>query len=106
MISAATAFRAIFGYLFLIFIVRIVGRRPGKQLTPFEIVLVFYLSGLTLTALVREEASITNACAQIITIALTHYALMKIRSHSKRMQRILDGVPLILMKADNGAETR
>ena len=27
--------RAAFGYLFLVLMVRIVGRRPGKQLTPF-----------------------------------------------------------------------
>jgi len=27
--------RAAFGYLFLVLIVRIVGRCPGKQLTPF-----------------------------------------------------------------------
>lgn len=37
----ATILRAAFGYLFLIFIRRIVGRRPGKQLTPVEFVLVF-----------------------------------------------------------------
>jgi hypothetical protein len=28
--------RAGFGYLFLVMMVRIVGRRPGKQLTPFN----------------------------------------------------------------------
>jgi len=43
--------RAAFGYLFLVLIVRIVGRRPGKQLTPFEFVLIFYLGGLTLTGM-------------------------------------------------------
>ena len=43
--------RAAFGYLFLVLIVRIVGRRPGKQLTPFEFVLIFYLGGLMLTGM-------------------------------------------------------
>jgi uncharacterized membrane protein YcaP (DUF421 family) len=34
--------RAIFGYCFLIFIVRIAGRRPGKQMTPIEFILIFF----------------------------------------------------------------
>ena len=60
--------RAVFGYLFLVLMVRIVGRRPGKQLTPFEFVLIFYLGGLTLTAKVGDEASLTNAFIQVLTL--------------------------------------
>jgi uncharacterized membrane protein YcaP (DUF421 family) len=37
----AAVLRAFFGCLFLVMIVRIVGRRPGKQMTPFEFVLIF-----------------------------------------------------------------
>lgn len=36
----AAAIRALFAHLFLVFCVRIVGRRPGKQLTPFQFVLI------------------------------------------------------------------
>ncbi len=53
--------RAIFGYCFLIFIVRIESRRPGKQMTPFEFVLIFFIGGLTLTTLVGNDRSLTNA---------------------------------------------
>lgn len=90
-------FRAAFGYLFLVLIVRIVGRRPGKQLTPFEFVLIFYLGGLTLTGMVGVEASITNAIAQIVTVALCHYALSQLRYRSDVVARVLDGVPLVLL---------
>ena len=38
--------RAIFGYFFLVFIVRVVGRRPGKFMNPFEFVLIFFIGGL------------------------------------------------------------
>jgi uncharacterized membrane protein YcaP (DUF421 family) len=44
--------RAFLGYLFLVMVVRIVGRRPGKQMTPFEFVLIFFIGGLALTAIV------------------------------------------------------
>ncbi len=96
--AAATVLRAIFGYLFLIFIVRIAGRRPGKQITPFEFVLIFFLGGLTLTGMVGREVSITNAFCQIITIALTHYVLAIARDRSPRLARMLDGTPLTLLR--------
>src|SRR2546423_12702389 len=80
--------RAAFGYLFLVLIVRIVGRRPGKQLTPFEYVLIFYLGGLTLTGMVGDELSLTNAITQILTVALCHYVLAFLRFHSDRMARV------------------
>ena len=93
----ASVVRAVFGYLFLIFIARIAGRRPGKQLTPFEFVLIFYLGGLTLTSIVREEVSFTNAVCQIIAIAMTHFLIVIARSRSPRLARLLDGTPLLLL---------
>lgn len=92
-----TILRAAFGYLFLVLMVRIVGRRPGKQLTPFEFVLVFYLGGLTLTGIVGGEMSLTNAVCQIFTVGLCHYVLAWLRLRSDSAARILDGSPLLLL---------
>jgi len=90
--------RAVFGYLFLVLMVRIVGRRPGKQLTPFEFVLIFYLGGLTLTGMVGSEVSLTNAVTQIITVGLCHYGLTLLRFRFDAVAQILDGTPLILLE--------
>ncbi len=90
--------RAAFGYLFLVLMVRIVGRRPGKQLTPFEFVLIFYLGGLTLTGMVGMEVSLTNAVTQILTVAACHYLLAWLRYRSSAIAQLLDGVPLILLE--------
>jgi uncharacterized membrane protein YcaP (DUF421 family) len=99
-VALATVLRAAFGYLFLVLIVRVVGRRPGKQLTPFEFILIFYLGGLTLTGMVGTEGSITNAICQILTIALCHYLLSWLRFRSSLIARLLDGVPLLLLERD------
>ena len=98
MMALFTILRAAFGYLFLVFLVRIVGRRPGRQPTPFEYVLVFYMGGLTLTGIVGMEMSISNAFCQIFTIALCHYSLSWLRHRSQRIALFLDGSPLILLK--------
>jgi uncharacterized membrane protein YcaP (DUF421 family) len=96
--AAATILRALWGYLSLIFVVRIVGRRPGKQLTPFEFVLVFFLGGLTLTGMVGAQASVTNALCQIIAVATAHTFVVWLRMKSSRIARLLDGTPLVLLE--------
>jgi uncharacterized membrane protein YcaP (DUF421 family) len=90
--------RAILFYVFLVFVVRIVGRRPGKQITPFEFVLVFFMGGLALTAMVGDDASLTNAFIQILTVALTHFCIAIARAKSRWLARLLDGTPLILLE--------
>jgi len=91
----------VFFYLFLVFIVRIVGRRPGKQITPFEFVLVFFMGGLALTAIVGDDASLTNALIEIITVACAHYGVAWLRSKSNRTARLFDGTPLMLLENGN-----
>jgi uncharacterized membrane protein YcaP (DUF421 family) len=89
--------RAVYGYCLLIFIVRVVGRRPGKQMAPSDFVLIFFIGGLTLTTIVADDHSLTNALAQIITVAGIHFALTWLRRHSAWFSRALDGTPLVLM---------
>ncbi len=93
----AAIFRAIFGYCFLVFMVRVAGRRPGKQMTPFEFVLIFFIGGLTLTFTVADDASLTNAFSQIATVGLMHYAIVLLRRTSKTFARAVDGTPLVLL---------
>lgn len=90
--------RAIFGYCFLVLMVRVAGRRPGKQMTPFEYVLIFFIGGLTLTGVVADDRSLTNALCQIVTIACVHYVFAWLRHHSSRFSRFLDGTPVILLE--------
>jgi uncharacterized membrane protein YcaP (DUF421 family) len=94
----AAVLRAFLGYFFLVFMVRVVGRRPGKQMTPFEFVLVFFMGGLALTAIVGNEVSFTNAVCQIIAIAMGHYAVAWARQKSPRFARLVDGTPLVLLE--------
>lgn len=96
--ASGAILRAFWGYFSLVFISRIVGRRPGKQLTPFEYVLIFFLGGLTLTGMIGPQASTTNAVTQIITVACGHTMLVWLRTKSSRIARVLDGTPLILLE--------
>jgi len=94
----AAVFRGAFGYCFLVFMVRIVGRRPGKQMTPFDFVLVFFMGGVTLTPMVGEDRSIINALVIITSIAATHYLISWLKGRSPRFGRIVDGTPVLLLE--------
>jgi uncharacterized membrane protein YcaP (DUF421 family) len=96
--------RAAYGYLFLVFIVRVVGRRPGKQMTPFEFVLIFFIGGLMLTAMVGDDASVINAFTEIMTVAAMHFAMAWMRTKSDRFARLVDGTPLVLLEKGRARE--
>jgi uncharacterized membrane protein YcaP (DUF421 family) len=89
--------RAVFGYCFLVFVVRTVGRRPGKQLTPFEFVLVFFMGGVTLTSMVGDDRSLSNALCQITAVALMHSIFAILRERYAWFSRFIDGTPLLLL---------
>ncbi len=63
-----------------------------------RIMLVFFMGGLALTAMVGKEVSFINAVCQIIAIGLAHYGLAWARSKSPRFARLIDGTPLILLE--------
>src|SRR5690242_185797 len=94
----AAVFRGVFGYCFLVLMVRVVGRRPGKQMTPFDFVLIFFLGGLTLTPMVGNDRSITNALTIVMSIALTHFVLVWLKQRFPAFGRVLDGTPLVLLE--------
>jgi len=41
-----TVLHAIFGYFYLLLTVRVLSRRPGAQMTPFEFVIIFLMGGV------------------------------------------------------------
>src|ERR1700761_7283263 len=93
-----TILHAVFGYLFLLLIVRVLSRRPGGQLTLFEFVIVFLIGGVIILATVGKDRSITNCTTAIITVGLMHWGVSSIKSKLPWLGEIIDGTPLTLLK--------
>lgn len=87
----AALVRAFFGYLFLVLVMRLVARRPGKQITTFDFVLIFFMGGLALTAIVGDDLSLTNAVGLIVGIGMAHLFVATLRARSPRLARLFDG---------------
>ncbi len=68
----STILHAVFGYLFLLLIVRVLSRRPGGQLTLFELVIVFLIGGVIILSTVGNDRSVTNCTCAVIAVGLFH----------------------------------
>lgn len=90
--------RGMFGYLFLIVIVRLVGKRLGAQITPFDTVIIFFLGGTMLTPVLGDERSIASAMATAAGIAMM-YVLVGWLKLNPNWARLFDGTPLMLRTA-------
>lgn len=93
-----TIFHAIFGYFFMLLTVRVLVRRPGGQLTPFEFVIVFLIGGVAILATVGNDRSVTNCTCAIIAVGLMHRTVSMLRARYPRLGRWIDGLPMVLMR--------
>lgn len=91
-----TVVRAIAAYWILLLLLRLTGRRTGKRLTPFEILLIFLLGGQMTQAILGDDRSLTNALIGVTTIALMHAFVAWLKLRWKGLARVMDGTPLII----------
>jgi uncharacterized membrane protein YcaP (DUF421 family) len=93
-----TILRAIVGYFFLLLTVRVLSRRPGAQMTPFEFVLIFLIGGVVILATVGDDRSEINSVCAVMTVGLLHRLIAKLKQRFPRFGLLVDGTPLVLMK--------
>jgi uncharacterized membrane protein YcaP (DUF421 family) len=93
-----TILHAIFGYFFLLLVVRVLSRRPGGQLTLFEFVIVFLIGGVVILSTVGKDRSVTNCATAILTVGLMHYTVSAIKGKFPSFGTVVDGTPLTLLK--------
>ena len=93
-----TVIHAVFGYFFMLLTVRVLVRRPGAQMTPFEFVIIFLIGGVAILATVGNDHSVTNCTCAIIAVGLVHRLVSVLRSRSRALSAWLDGLPLVLLR--------
>jgi uncharacterized membrane protein YcaP (DUF421 family) len=94
----ATIVHCVFGYFFLLLIVRVLTRRPGAQMTLFEFVIVFLIGGVIILSTVGHDRSVTNCTMAVITVGLLHRLVSGAKTKWPALAGIIDGKPLLLLK--------
>ena len=96
--------RAAFAYVFIVFVLRVMGRRELSDLAPQDLVLVVVLGDLVQNGVTQSDMSMTG-----VTIAISTFVVMTVFSSylgfkSSRARNVLQGEPLIIVQDGKAIE--
>jgi len=94
----STVIHAIIGYFFLLVAVRVLSRRPGAQMTPFEFVIIFLMGGVIILTTVGDDRSETNSICAVITVGLMHRLVSWLAVRFRFFGNFVEGTPLVVLK--------
>lgn len=90
--------RATAAYVFIFFVLRIIGRRELSTLGPTDIVLLVVMGDLIQNGVTQSDDSVTGIFLAVSTFAMLTVALSALTYKSRRAQRVIEGTPLILLE--------
>jgi uncharacterized membrane protein YcaP (DUF421 family) len=91
------ALRGIVLYAFIVLVMRVIGRRELSSMTPFDLVLVIILGDAVQQGLTQDDYSVTGAIIAVSTIASLQVLTSYLSFRSKRVRRVLEGLPVVLV---------
>jgi uncharacterized membrane protein YcaP (DUF421 family) len=93
------ALRALFLYAFVVFLMRVIGRRELSSLSAVDLVLLIVLGDAIQQGLTQDDYSITGAVIAVSTIAAVQVASSYLSFRSRRARRIIEGEPVVIVQA-------
>jgi len=94
----STILRAVYGYVLLLIVLRLIGRRAIMQNSPFELILIFLFGGTMIQAVVGDDRSLTNATLAVMTIGLMHALVAWLKFRSTVFRKIIEGTAIVLQR--------
>jgi uncharacterized membrane protein YcaP (DUF421 family) len=92
--------RPIIVYAFLVFGLRLAGKRELAQLNPFDLVVLLTLSNTVQNAIIGDDNSVTGGLIGAATLLMINYAVIRFLYGHERLERIIEGDLDVLI--DNG----
>ena len=90
--------RACVAYAFIIFLLRIIGRRELSTLAPSDLVLLVVMGDLVQNGVTQSDQSVTGVFLAVSTFALLTVAFSVVTYKSRRARTVIEGTPLILVQ--------
>jgi uncharacterized membrane protein YcaP (DUF421 family) len=92
------ALRGIVLYAFVVFILRVIGRRELSSLSAIDLVLLIVLGDAIQQGLTQDDYSVTGALIAVSTIALMQLASSYLSFRSPRARTVLEGDPIVIVE--------
>lgn len=90
--------RATVAYLFITFILRIIGRRELSTLAPSDLVLLVVMGDLVQNGVTESDQSVTGILLAVSTFALLTVLVSVVSYRFRRVHTLVQGAPLILVQ--------
>lgn len=92
-----TFFRAIFLYIVVLIVMRLMGKREIGQLQPFELAISIMIADLAATPMAESGVPITNGIMPILGLLVMHLIISMINIKSTKAREIICGKPSLLI---------
>jgi uncharacterized membrane protein YcaP (DUF421 family) len=89
--------RAVVLYAFIVFVMRVIGRRELSSMTPFDLVLLIVLGDAIQQGLTQDDYSVTGAVIAVSTIASLQVFTSYLSYRSSKARNVLEGQPLVVI---------
>jgi uncharacterized membrane protein YcaP (DUF421 family) len=90
--------RAVVLYLFMVFLMRVIGRRELSTLSAVDLVLLIVLGDLIQQGLTQDDYSVTGAIIALSTIAAMQVLVSYLSFRSRRVRKVLEGHPIVVIQ--------
>ena len=92
------ALRAVFLYAFVVFLMRVTGRRELSTLSAVDLVLLIILGDAIQQGLTQDDYSVTGAVIAVSTVAALQVGASYVSFRSRRARRVLEGEPIVIIE--------
>jgi uncharacterized membrane protein YcaP (DUF421 family) len=89
--------RAVFLYAFIVFVMRVIGRRELSSMTPFDLILLIVLGDAIQQGLTQDDYSVTGAVIAVAAIATMQVFTSYLSFRSQKARKVFEGQPLVIV---------
>jgi uncharacterized membrane protein YcaP (DUF421 family) len=90
--------RPVIVYIFLIFFLRLFGKRELAQLNPFDLVVLLSLSNTVQNAIIGDDNSVTGGVIGAFSLLAINWVLMRLLYKLPKVNQALEGTKTVLIK--------
>lgn len=90
--------RAIVIYSVVFILLRVIGKKQIGELGPFDLVLLLIISEAVSSSLTGGDNSVTAGVISVTTFIAMNYLLDTLMFKSKKVEKILDGEPMMIIE--------
>src|SRR5690348_1028348 len=90
--------RAMLGFLLLLVVTRVTGRRELASLEPFDLILLVMIGDLLQQGITQDDYSVTGMGLVVATVAVLSVSVSYASFKLPRLRIVLEGEPLVLIE--------